>query len=156
MQATGFFVWHARSARNRSRSESVHHGIGWSIQAWPTGEVALELVNSLQVGLLEGGELYDVPAIRKDGTLYVTTEACNVTRLVSDYSVDDRYDEDLENDDEETIRTFIAVGSSSSPDHVVEALLPRALRYEAQAKLAGASVRLAFDAEGKLASVSTS
>lgn len=119
-------------------------------------EVALELVNSLQVGLLEGSKLYDVPALRKDGTLYVTTEAGNVTRLVSDYTVDDRYDEELEDDDEETIRTFIAVGSSSSPHHVVEALLPDALRYDAQAKLADASVTLAFDAEGRLASVTSS
>ncbi|MCC4589655.1 ATP-binding protein [Xanthomonas campestris pv. cannae] len=119
-------------------------------------EVALELVNSLRIGLLEGGKLFDVSALRKDGTLYVTREAGSVTRLVSDYTVDDRYDEDLEEDDEEAIRTFIAVGSSSSPHHVVEALLPDALRFKAQAKLAGASVRLAFDAEGKLASVTSS
>lgn len=118
-------------------------------------EVALELVDSLQVGLLGDIKVYDVSALRKNGTLYVTTGACSVTRLVSNYIVDERYDEDLEDDDEETIRTFIAVGSSSSPHHVVEALLPDALRYEAQAKLAGASVTLAFDAEGKLASVTS-
>ncbi|AVS92440.1 ATP-binding protein [Paracidovorax avenae] len=119
-------------------------------------EVALELVDSLQVGLLEGNRLYDVPALRKDGTLYVTTAAGSVTRLVSDYLVDERYDGDLEDEDAETIRTFIAVGSSSSPHHVVQALLPHDLRYGTQAKLADARVTLTFDAAGKLASVTSS
>lgn len=89
--------------------------------------------------------------------LFVTAKACSVTRLVSDYIVDDRYDENREDEDEdaETIRTFIAIGSSSSPAPVVETLLPHALRYGKQPKLADASVTLTFDAEGKLASVTS-
>ncbi|WP_372166034.1 ATP-binding protein [Xanthomonas axonopodis] len=118
-------------------------------------ELSLEMVSSIRVRLFEETMAYDVPALRKDGTLFVTAQACNVTRLVSDYIVDDRYDENREDEDAETIRTFIAIGSSSSPAPVVETLLPHALRYGKQPKLADASVTLTFDAEGKLASVTS-
>ncbi len=73
--------------------------------------------------------------------------------LVSDYVFDDRYDEDCEDEDARTITTFIAVGCSQSADRVVDALLPNALRYVAQPKLAGAVVRLIFDETGKLQTV---
>ncbi|WP_372178653.1 hypothetical protein ACCQ23_10290 [Xanthomonas axonopodis pv. phyllanthi] len=118
-------------------------------------EIRLELVSTLQVRSLGGTTAYDVPALRKGSNLFVTAQACNVTRLVSDYIVHDRYDENREDEDAETIRTFIAIGSSSSPAPVVETLLPHALRYGKQPKLADASVTLAFDAEGKLASVTS-
>ncbi|MDA8520435.1 ATP-binding protein [Acidovorax sp. NCPPB 4044] len=118
-------------------------------------EIRLELVSTLQIRALGGTTAYDVPALRKGSKLFLTAQACNVTRLISDYIIDDRYDENREDEDAEAIRTFIAIGSSSSPAPVVETLLPHALRYGKQPKLAHASVTLAFDAEGKLASVTS-
>lgn len=115
-------------------------------------EVELELVESLHVGLA-GEPEHEVNAVRKDHTLYLTPAAGGPTELVCDYIFDDRYDEDRENEDARTIATFIAVGCSSSPDRVVDALLPSVLRHTAQPKLAGASVRLVFDETGKLQAV---
>ncbi|VFR23710.1 hypothetical protein ANDA3_1195 [plant metagenome] len=115
-------------------------------------EVELQLVETLHVSL-EGGAEYAVQAIREGCTLYLAADADGVTRLVSDYIFDDRYDEDREDEDARAIATFIAVGRSSSPDRVVDALLPRVLRHTAQPKLAGASVRLVFDDTGKLQAV---
>jgi hypothetical protein len=102
-------------------------------------EVELELVDRLSVGL-SGEPGFAVTAIRKGSTLYVTPDACNVTDLVCDYIFDDCYNEEREDEDENTIATFIAVGCSPSPDRVVLALLPWALRHMAQPKLAGAVV----------------
>ncbi|HCM5829497.1 ATP-binding protein [Klebsiella pneumoniae] len=115
-------------------------------------EVELELVETLHVRL-EGEPEYAVQAFRKGSMLYLTPQASGVTALVSDYIFEDRYDEDREDGDDDNIATFIAIGCSSSPEHVVQALLPRALRYLEQPKLAGASVCLTFDASGKLQSV---
>ncbi|WP_434781754.1 hypothetical protein, partial [Escherichia coli] len=74
----------------------------------------------------------------------------SVTRLISDYMFDDRYDETSEAEDERTISTFIAIGSSQDPVRVIIALLPDMLRYTPQPKLACATVQLVFDDEGKL------
>jgi Histidine kinase-, DNA gyrase B-, and HSP90-like ATPase len=112
----------------------------------------LELVDTLHVSLA-GEPEYAVEAIRMGWTLYLTPTASKGTKLVSDYVFDDRYDEDREDEDARTIATFIAVGCSSSADQVVNALLPYELRFTAQPKLAGATVRLIFDETGKLQSV---
>lgn len=96
-----------------------------------------------------------VDAVRRQDTLYLTPAAGSPTHLVSDYIFDDRYDEDREDEDERYLATFIAVGCSGDPGQVVNALLPPALRYDAQPKLAGATVRLVFDENGKLASVTS-
>jgi len=137
--------------------EDIHVGTGAILHRdadpWLADcEVELALVDTLQVHL-EGESGYAVPAIRKDGTLYLTAQASDATRLVSDYVFEDRYEEDREDEDAKTLLTFIAVGCSSAPDRVVNALLPDVLRYSAQPKLAGATVRLVFDAAGKLQAV---
>ena len=115
--------------------------------------IGITLVGTLSTSI--GGETreYSVVAIRKDGRLYVTPHAGNVTRLLSDYIFDDRYDEDRVNEDVQTIATFIAVGCSDSPARAIEELLPRSWRYTPQPKLAGAAVSLNFDVEGKLINV---
>lgn len=115
-------------------------------------EVELALVETLHVRL-DGEPEYPVQAFRKGCTLYLMADAGGVTRLVSDYIFDDRCAEDREDEDASSIATFIAVGCSSSPDRVVDALLPYGLRHTAQAKLAGATVRLIFDDTGKLQAV---
>lgn len=91
-----------------------------------------------------------VHAVRRVDTLYLTVDVGSVTRLITDYMFDDRYDEASEAEDERTIDTFIAIGSSQDPVRVISALLPEMLRYTPQPKLAGATVRLVFDDEGKL------
>lgn len=101
----------------------------------------------------EPGE-YAVDALRKDNILYLTPNAGSVTALVSDYLFDDRYVEGREDEDAQTLAAFIAVGCSQDPAHIVKVLLPHALRYSSQAKLAGAVVRLSFDSDGKLQAVS--
>jgi len=73
--------------------------------------------------------------------------------LVSDYVIDDVYEEILEDEDAERIRTFIAIGCSDLPAEVLNALLPQSLRYTPQPKLANAVIRLTFDDQGKLVSV---
>lgn len=114
------------------------------------GALSLFLVEGLCVGLQgESGE-YPVVAVRRADTLYLTTDAYHVTRLVSDYMFDDRYDEASEDEDARAISTFIAIGCSQDPVHVISALLPDSLRYTPQSKLAGATVQLVFDGEGKL------
>ena len=115
--------------------------------------VGVTLVGTLSASL--GGESreYAVSAIRRDGTLYVTPHAYGVTRLISDYIFDDRYDEGREDEDAQTIATFIAVGCADSPARAVEELLPRSWRHTKQPKLASATVCLSFDGAGKLASV---
>lgn len=117
------------------------------------GSVSLVLVEGLCVSLEgEPGE-YPVVAVRRADTLYLTTEAYSVTRLVSDYIFNDRYEEASEEEDGRTISTFIAVGCSQDPVHVIGALLPDTLRYTPQSRLAGATVRLVFDGEGKLQTI---
>jgi len=115
--------------------------------------VELELVDRLHVSL-PGEPEVAVSAIRKGSTLYVTPDVHGVTELVSDYLFDDCYNEEREDEDRDTIATFIAVGCSSSPDRALLALLPWELRYTSQPKLAGAVVHLAFDSTGKLETVS--
>jgi len=115
-------------------------------------DVALVLVDSLAIALEGDAEAIPVGAVRRAGTIHLTPDADGVTLLVSDYIFDDRYDEDCEDADAQTLRTFVAVGCSQDPGQVVTALLPDALRFLAQPRLAGATVRLTFDAQGKLAS----
>ncbi|MGO3130344.1 MAG: ATP-binding protein [Alcaligenes sp.] len=115
-------------------------------------EVELELVQSLHLGL-KAHPTYAVDAVRVANTLYLTPTARSGTELVSDYTIDDRYDEDREDEDARTIATFIAVGCSQSPDRVLDALLPEFLRDTAQPKLANTCMRLVFDSEGRLSAV---
>ncbi|MBV2205763.1 MAG: hypothetical protein KUL87_10105 [Pseudomonas sp.] len=117
-------------------------------------EVELKLVETLHVRL-DGEPEYAVRAFRKGCTLYLMADAGGVTRLVSDYIFDDRYDEDRENEDANSITTFIAVACSSSPNRVVAALLPHVLRHTSQPKLAGVVVQLTFDETGKLQAVTS-
>jgi len=115
-------------------------------------DVELVLVDSLYVGM-EGLPEYAVNAIRHKGVLYLTTQANAPTELVSNYIFDDNYEESLEDEDAEHIRTFIAIACEDSPAKVLAALLPHSLRYARQSKLAHAKVQLTFDEEGKLVSV---
>ncbi|MCG8277417.1 ATP-binding protein [Stenotrophomonas sp. NLF4-10] len=114
--------------------------------------VELELVEFLHVGV-EGQPEHAVQAVRKGETLYLTPDGGGCTELVSNYIFDDRYNEDREDEDARIVQTFIAVGCSDAPNRVLDALLPSFLRHTAQPKLAGATVCLSFDDEGKLASV---
>jgi hypothetical protein len=110
----------------------------------------LVLVNALVVTLDgEPGE-YDVYAVRKDDTLYLTPRAgeASVVWLVSDYIFENRYSRLREDEDAQFIRTFIGVGVSTDPATTVSVLLPESLRQ--QSRLAGARVELTYDAEGKL------
>lgn len=117
--------------------------------------VGLVLVDGLSIALKgEPGE-FPVDAVRKTDTIYLTAGANDATLLISDYVFDNRYDEDQEDEDAQTVRTFIAVGCSQDPRQVVSALLPHSLRCTVQPRLAGAEVRLVFDENGKLASVAS-
>ncbi|WP_338807020.1 ATP-binding protein [Pseudomonas chlororaphis] len=127
----------------------VHHSSDPGLADY---EVELTLVKTLEVGL-DGKPGYAVVAVRDGSTLYLTPSAYAPTNLVSDYIFDDRYSEDREDEDAQALRTFVAVGCSISPAHVVEALLPPSLRLTAQPKLARATVCLTFDDDGKLAAV---
>ncbi|MBP0714234.1 ATP-binding protein [Burkholderia sola] len=115
-------------------------------------EVELTLVSALEISL-EGQSGYPADAVRDGNTLYLTATSNAPTKLISDYIFDDRYSEDQEDRDKRTLRTFVAVGCSVSPARVVDALLPSSLRFTKQPKLAGATVRLTFDDDGKLAAV---
>lgn len=133
----------------------VHHGATLHSESYPAlaEDVELVLVDTLIVCL--GGEPgeYPVDAVRKNDTLYLTPKAGSVTQLICDYIFDDRYDEGREDEDAQTLATFVAVGCSQDPAHVVKALLPHALRYGTQPKLAAAVVRLVFDSDGTLQEV---
>ncbi|SFT71439.1 ATP-binding protein [Paraburkholderia aspalathi] len=120
-----------------------------------TDSVTAVLVESLSVGLAGESDNFPVTAVRKEDRLYLTDQANSVTRFVSDYVFDDRYSEESEDADARTLRTFIAIGCSQDPARVVSALLPPSLSYTPQAKLAGITVRLIFDNEGKLQTVTT-
>lgn len=115
--------------------------------------VDLVLTDSIRLGVVGDEVTYPVAAIRKNDVVYVMPDASNVTRFISDYEFDNRYDEAAEAADIETIRTFIAVGQSHDPAAVIDTLLSEQLRYTPQPKLANATVRLVFDGEGKLQSV---
>lgn len=115
--------------------------------------VKLALVDWLAVSHTDDRREFPVSAVRLDGTIFITAEAHDVTSLVSDYVFDDRYDEAAKCDDEETIRTFKIVGRSKTATSVVAALLPDDLRRSRQQKPANATVRLVFDSEGRLQSV---
>ncbi|MFG1304696.1 ATP-binding protein [Xanthobacter autotrophicus] len=128
----------------------LHESRRWLLAG---GDVQLVLADSLHVSLDDDPVAYPVSAIREIDRVYLTAQARDVTRLVSDYIFDDRYDETANYDDEELIRTFIKVGRSKTPASVIEALLPDELKRHPHPKLAGATVRLVFDSEGKLQSV---
>ncbi|WP_191831844.1 ATP-binding protein [Pseudomonas fluorescens] len=133
----------------------VRHGAILHSESYPPLAECIELilVDTLIVSLEgESGE-YPVDALRKDDTLYLTPKSGSVTELVSDYIFDDRYDEGREDEDAQTLATFIAVGCSQNPAHVVKALLPDALCHRSLPKLAGAVVQLIFDDNGKLQEV---
>ncbi|EWH28530.1 ATP-binding protein [Pseudomonas aeruginosa] len=134
---------------------SVRHGAILHSESYPPLAECdeLVLVDTLNASLEgEPGE-YAVEALRKDDCLYLTPTPGNVTELVSDYIFDDRYDEGREDEDAQTLATFIAVGCSQDPAQVVRALLPYALSHGSQPKLAGAVVQLSFDCNGKLLEV---
>lgn len=134
----------------------VRHGTILHTEAQPRlAEYLAELVlvETLSVGLEGEPGTYPVVALRKDDTLYLTPAAGSVTRLVSDYVFDERYDENREDEDAQALATFIAVGCSQRPDQVISALLPDTLRHTPQPKLAGATVQLIFNSDGKLREV---
>ncbi|MBL5862116.1 ATP-binding protein [Serratia fonticola] len=112
----------------------------------------LMLVDTLNIGLHNESKAYPVSAVRKVDTIYLTDKAHAATRFVSDYNIDDVYQEALHDSDEQTISIFIAVGKSSKPEQVVQALLG-ALCDRPQPKLGGVKVQLVFDAEGRLQNV---
>jgi hypothetical protein len=142
----------------RIKSEQVIVRSGDVLHADPNPPLAhysvrLVLVDTLVVTLEgEPGE-YDVYAVRKDDTLYLTPRAgeANVTWLVSDYIIDNRYSRLREDEDRQVIRLFISVGVSPDYAHTVSVLLPESLRL--QPRLAGVKVELTYDDEGKLQSI---
>lgn len=90
--------------------------------------VDLVLTDSIRLGLVGDEVTYPVAAIRKNDVVYVTPDASNVTRFISDYQFDNRYDEDAEAADAKTVRTFIAVGQSPDAAGVIDTLLSEQLR----------------------------
>lgn len=118
-----------------------------------TEDIELVLVDTLSVSFEGVAAEYQVKALIKNDVLFLTAAADSVTRLISSYVYDDIYREDLEDEDAEAIRTFIAIGYSHDPCGVINALLPDSLRYTPQPKLAGAKVQLMFDSSGKLQTV---
>jgi hypothetical protein len=134
----------------------VHHGKTLYSQDWPPlndGTLSLTLVDTLGLGLEGESGTYPVHAVRHQNMLYLTPRAKRSTRLVSDYMDKERYDAGCEAEDARCLETFIEAGSAKDAGGVINALLPDALRREAQAILAGAIVRLVFDEKGKLDSV---
>ncbi len=115
--------------------------------------VDLVLTDTLFLSLTDNPVEYPVSAVRAGDVIYITTDASDVTRLISDYIFDDRYDDNAEDEDADTIRTFVAVGQSQDPARVIDALLSDQLRYTPQSKLANATVRLVFDEQGRLKNV---
>ncbi|MGQ5288511.1 ATP-binding protein [Pectobacterium actinidiae] len=114
--------------------------------------VELFLVDTLSVSLEGEQTVHPVSAVRRGDTIYLTAQAGNITRMISDYVFDDRYDEGAEHNDAKTVNTFISVGRSQTPELVIEALLSE-MRHISQPKLAGATVRLVFDDNGRLQTV---
>jgi len=115
-------------------------------------QLVLVEVDSLYVGIA-GQPEYRTQAVRQGNVLYLTFHADAPTALVSDYIINDMYEEILEDEDAERIRTFVAIGYSDSPAEVLNALLPRTLRHTPQPKLANAQIKLTFDEKGKLVCV---
>lgn len=115
--------------------------------------VDLVLTDSIHLSISNDPTEFPVSAVRKEGIVHLTADAGNVTRLISSYVFDDRYDERAKDEDRETIATFMGIGLSQDPARAVEALLPEHLRYVPQPKLANVVVRLVFDGEGKLKNV---
>lgn len=141
-----------RPGQERVQYDAILHSESWL----PLAEcIELILVDTLIISLENTSGEYPVDAVRKDDTLYLTSKAGSVAKLVSDYIFDDRYNEDREDEDAQTIATFVAVGCSQDPGSVVKALLPHALRYGTQPKLAGAIVQLIFDSSGKLQEITS-
>jgi len=151
--------WLMRLARTLTPDQvCVRHGPTLHTEAWP--ELAerlaeLVLVETLEISLEGECDAYPVVAVRKGDTLYLTpaADADDATRLICDYVFDDCYREERKDEDAQILRTFIAVGCSADAGQVVSALLPDALRYTAQPRLAGATVQLVFDNDGKLREV---
>lgn len=131
------------------RGASLHHDKAPCLAEY---DLELELVEALHVEL-DDGPGHDVPAVLDGNILYVTPGATRCTRFVSDYVYDDRYNEDREDEDARTIATFIAVGRSTSPAQVLEALLPDDIRHQSQPKLANATLSLSFDDKGRLSTI---
>ncbi|MGU1062133.1 hypothetical protein ACSEPQ_04565 [Pseudomonas aeruginosa] len=76
--------------------------------------IDLELVDTLIVSLEGEPDEYQVDALRKNDTLYLTPTAGSVTQLVSDYIFDDRYDEGREEEDAYHLhRRRLLTGSSA-------------------------------------------
>ncbi|WP_175926334.1 ATP-binding protein [Burkholderia cepacia] len=115
--------------------------------------VTAVLVASLRIGLAGEQDMFAVTAVRREDRLYVTDQADAVTRLISDYIVDERYCEDMEASDDQVIRTFVAIGSTRDPAQIVRALLPPSMIFNPQAKLTNAVLRLTFDDQGRLKEV---
>lgn len=131
-----------------------HNAVLHEDKAPPLTEyIELVLVDNLSVSLEGDAAEYQVKAVIKNDVLFMTAAADSVTRLISNYVCEDIYYEDRENEDDETIRTFIAIGHSPDACGVINALLPDSLRYTPQPKLAGAQVQLMFDGQGKLLTV---
>ncbi|HCF5435857.1 ATP-binding protein [Pseudomonas putida] len=141
----------------RPGQERVRYGTILHSESWlPLSEcIELVLVDTLIISVESTSGEYPVDAVRKGNILYLTSKAGSVTKLVSDYIFDDRYSEDREDEDAQTIATFVAVGCSQDPGSVLKALLPDTLRYGTQPKLAGAVVQLTFNGDGKLQEVTS-
>jgi hypothetical protein len=117
------------------------------------GTVDLALVGTLSVAL-EGDSGEDfVHAVREGNTLYLTPQASKAARLVSSYVFDGRHSQRREDEDDQTLSTFITIGCSQEPAHIVSALLSGSLCCRPQPKLAGVTVQLKFNNEGRLQTV---
>lgn len=130
----------------------ISYGASLSTDDYPglsDHRVTLMLVDTLSVYLQDDSAAYPVSVVRRGNIIYLTDKAENVTRFVSDYDDSGYYQEGEHDLDEQLISTFIAVARSSTPQHVIHALLGEQLKRP-QLKLAGATVKLAFDAEGRL------
>jgi hypothetical protein len=141
-------------------SEQVHvrHGVLIHDADHPVladDEVQLLLVDDLNVRLGREPETYAVDVARKGNTIYLTPQASclDIMPLVSDYCFEDGYDESIEYEDRRTISRFIAIGCTQDPGLIVKTLLPDSLRYAPQPKLAGKAVRLVFNDDGRLRTV---
>jgi hypothetical protein len=116
--------------------------------------VRLALVEDLSLRR-DGDSAVRVDAVRQDGTIYLTRQAspAAVTPLVSDYVFDGRYDEAGEDEDRRTIEAFLSIAGAPDPGALLRALLPESLARVPQPRLAGATLRLAFDDRGRLRTI---
>jgi hypothetical protein len=115
--------------------------------------VMLVLVDGLKVRLEGEADEYEVPMIRVMDTIYLTSNAWDVSRLVHEYVFDDHHEEELEKRDDDRIAVFTAVGRAKAASDVVRSLLPDSFKSDHHPKLAGARVLLTFDEKGKLKTI---